>query len=98
MPLAAQPVGVEHGGISRRRLPLQPLEQRRAEVEADGGQGIDDLRDPAVGGIQPRRDDRAVALLLDTLVPVVVRLYRSEERRVGKECVTTCRSRWSPYH
>src|SRR3546814_1037202 len=25
-------------------------------------------------------------------------LMRSEERRVGKECVSTCRSRWSPYH
>src|SRR3546814_20198396 len=24
--------------------------------------------------------------------------YRSEERRVGKACVSTCRSRWSPYH
>src|SRR3546814_16609059 len=23
---------------------------------------------------------------------------RSDERRVGKECVSTCRSRWSPYH
>src|SRR3546814_14252485 len=26
------------------------------------------------------------------------RNQRSEERRVGKECVSTCRSRWSPYH
>src|SRR3546814_2183603 len=26
------------------------------------------------------------------------RSARSEERRVGKECVSTCRSRWSPYH
>ena len=26
------------------------------------------------------------------------RKVRSEERRVGKECVSTCRSRWSPYH
>src|SRR3546814_11393587 len=26
------------------------------------------------------------------------RRLRSEERRVGKECVSTCRSRWSPYH
>src|SRR3546814_15421928 len=26
------------------------------------------------------------------------RQKRSEERRVGKECVSTCRSRWSPYH
>src|SRR3546814_19665552 len=24
--------------------------------------------------------------------------HRSEERRLGKECVSTCRSRWSPYH
>src|SRR3546814_6219522 len=30
---------------------------------------------------------------IDTVVPI-----RSEERRVGKECVSTCRSRWSPYH
>src|SRR3546814_15646373 len=27
-----------------------------------------------------------------------LRDFRSEERRVGKECVSTCRSRWSPYH
>src|SRR3546814_5737006 len=30
------------------------------------------------------------------IFPFIVR--RSEERRVGKECVSTCRSRWSPYH
>src|SRR3546814_1058542 len=31
--------------------------------------------------------------------PVTARFMgRSEERRVGKECVSTCRSRWSPYH
>src|SRR3546814_15606812 len=27
-----------------------------------------------------------------------VPLLRSEERREGQECVSTCRSRWSPYH
>ena len=27
-----------------------------------------------------------------------VGIGRSEERRVGKECLTACRSRWSPYH
>src|SRR3546814_18676495 len=27
-----------------------------------------------------------------------MQVMRSEERRVGKECVSTCRSRWSPYH
>src|SRR3546814_4175252 len=30
--------------------------------------------------------------------PTAQKLVRSEERRVGKECVSTCRSRWSPYH
>src|SRR3546814_19481169 len=28
----------------------------------------------------------------------IAQALRSEERRVGKECVSTCRSRWSPYH
>src|SRR3546814_15095758 len=28
----------------------------------------------------------------------ILALNRSEERRVGKECVSTCRSRWSPHH
>src|SRR3546814_20830520 len=42
--------------------------------------------------------------LLQKLVPprLCHRIFsgcqRSEERRVGKECVSTCRSRWSPYH
>src|SRR3546814_15608596 len=30
--------------------------------------------------------------------PGMTLVDRSEERRVGKECVSTCRSRWSPYH
>src|SRR3546814_14473262 len=36
----------------------------------------------------------------DGFVALAVTLiaYRSEERRVGKECVSTCSSRWSPYH
>src|SRR3546814_222075 len=29
---------------------------------------------------------------------VIVNVRRSEERRVGKECVSTCRYRWSPYN
>src|SRR3546814_18687125 len=34
---------------------------------------------------------------LDTKVEAPPADVRSEERRVGKECVSTCRSRWSPY-
>src|SRR3546814_15766571 len=33
-----------------------------------------------------------------TLLFLLITRNRSEERRVGKECVRPCRSRWSPYH
>ena len=42
-----------------------------------------------------RRDIRANREMLRRAVRY---LARSEERRVGKECRTVCRSRWSPYH
>src|SRR3546814_12544877 len=51
----------------------------------------------AVGNVhaQPRAAaDLAIAVALGA----VGRRRRSEERRVGKECVSTCSSRWSPYH
>ena len=35
---------------------------------------------------------------LATWANLMARCFRSEERRVGKECRTVCRSRWSPYH
>src|SRR3546814_11809401 len=53
-------------------------------------------------GIHP--DHAAMAGLTDgrssvpLLPPAEAEPARSEERRVGKECVSTCRSRWSPYH
>src|SRR3546814_8912080 len=46
------------------------------------------------GDVRELRPPRHVA---DGVHPPVARA-RSEERRVGKECVSTCRSRWSPYH
>ena len=39
------------------------------------------------------RFDARRSMLVDRLIP-----KRSEERRVGKECPSKCRSRWSPYH
>src|SRR3546814_588105 len=36
--------------------------------------------------------------VFNNLFTALARTARSEERRVGKECVSTCRSRWSPYH
>src|SRR3546814_20599390 len=43
----------------------------------------------------------AIALLMMLTLAMIahsVPSTRSEERRVGQECVSTCRSRWSPYH
>src|SRR3546814_4768231 len=45
---------------------------------------------PRVNNHQNQRANRAPARMATPT--------RSEERRVGKECVSTCRSRWSPYH
>src|SRR3546814_6678655 len=47
--------------------------------------------------------DNRFALYMNSLLPGKAtnphnHTTRSEERRVGKECVSTCRSRWSPYH
>src|SRR3546814_19999807 len=49
------------------------------------------------------RTNSPLRVLLRSLSHLTSRLFhpsraRSEERRVGKECVSTCRSRWSPYH
>src|SRR3546814_8466844 len=58
------------------------LERAARRVGLDGGRGRRERRQFPAA----RRDDRGR------------HQYRSEERRVGKECVSTCRSRWSPNH
>ena len=45
----------------------------------------------ADGEMKGKKLNEVVAELKDSFL-------RSEERRVGKECATLCRSRWSPYH
>src|SRR3546814_5753556 len=58
---------------------------------------------PRRGKLEPTRHAQAAVEVQNAAVGRKARLYdlvakRSEERRVGKECVSTCRSRWSPYH
>src|SRR3546814_13145349 len=53
-----------------------------------------ELLDPADIDMMCRPDENAVFLVPWAIAPTA---QRSEERRVGKECVSTCRSRWSPY-
>src|SRR3546814_10717170 len=57
------------------------------------------LRAAVAGGTRRRlRVQDPPGRLTYTLLSRRLALGRSEERRVGKECVSTCRSRWSPYH
>src|SRR3546814_10990332 len=75
----------------------------RVSVPPPGGKG-----EMKVMGAPPRlaapaaaeHDTSAAAarIFFRTSIVFLVYRYRSEERRVGKECVSTCRSRWAPYN
>src|SRR3546814_6809765 len=69
---------------------------------ANDGARWEGARRSALGGIpdvmfviDANKEELAIKEANVLGIPVVA---RSEERRVGKECVSTCRSRWSPYH
>ena len=69
---------------------LAERDRRLREAEESGRRQVEERR--------RREEDEifrqvCVCLLMDVCVCV-----RSEERRVGKECLRLCRSRWSPYH
>src|SRR3546814_3093965 len=51
-----------------------------------------------ISGCRVRHRTRPAASAGPTAASGSGKAVRSEERRVGKECVSTCRSRWSPYH
>src|SRR3546814_18786484 len=55
------------------------------------GDGIEKLR-------LHHREGEDVGRLVLAPIGGIQRLHRSEERRVGRECVSPWRSRWSPYH
>src|SRR3546814_16491796 len=86
------PIDIDHR-IVVPDLELDPLEAillDRAEAALDElllGEG--EPADIGIIGFEPRAGGAAEQL---------PQRQRSEERRVGKECVSTCRSRWSPYH
>src|SRR3546814_4422978 len=59
--------------------------------------GSSDLLRLAEKSNRPTKCGKTFSPALSPRHPASVTI-RSEERRVGKECVSTCRSRWSPYH
>src|SRR3546814_12137656 len=90
-------------GAEHLELGLQPLGRR--EVAAI----IPERRVVALGGVIMEHEEIADIDIFAQRHRVVAgdrariestrrKQCRSEERRVGKECVSTCRSRWSPYH
>src|SRR3546814_16444353 len=71
-------------------------------VDAEAGPLGADVR-AAYDAPFPDRSYKAGLRQTTALIPLTrndpgAAIGRSEERRVGKECVSTCRSRWSPYH
>src|SRR3546814_11756110 len=86
------PQGIDAGGEVALEI-LADVEQHDLVEMRHGGGGCRLLlgrRDHRPQGRLVRRRDLQV-------VGIEVGEVRSEERRVGKECVSTCRSRWSPY-
>ena len=55
---------------------------------------------PGIYSLSPYTLEEVVSrdYILNDNPDVIIDLVRSEERRVGKECLRLCRSRWSPYH
>src|SRR3546814_2774670 len=73
----------EGRSILRERSPVAPKRSKRSEVNF-------------VTKTFPSGKPRSSSWLCESVEPPGH--VRSEERRVGKDCVSTCRSRWSPYH
>src|SRR3546814_20899455 len=73
---------------------IDPLTGRDDTADFDGGDGYITTTLPPLVARRPegQADENPYAEM------EISRHARSEERRVGKECVSTCRSRWSPYH
>src|SRR3546814_15877062 len=80
--------------LLRRRLQLGEVVGMVAEEVVDDGlrrRGEQPVGHPLAAELHHLLKRGAVAV-------VELQEVRSEERRVGKECVSTCSSRWSPYH
>src|SRR3546814_16967161 len=87
--------------LNVRKL-LQPSGRTLADcqtlVTARPRPGSDFIKVAAATNAVPERADAADAGARRGHVAYVVQLCRSEGRRVGKECVSTCNTRWSTYH
>src|SRR3546814_15441165 len=72
-------------------LSVEDVDAKVAAIESEGGKALMPPMDLPVGRIAMVTEPQGVPFY-------VMKPVRSEERSVGKECVSTCRSRGSPYH
>src|SRR3546814_13373327 len=96
---SASPRQLAACATDNERLPGYPWpSQQSALVTAAGRQPIilDQTPAPTKGFLCSARQQAGSAGLRCSIFRICA--DRSEERRVGKECVSTCKSRWSPYH
>src|SRR3546814_11552336 len=96
--LAGAYTGIDRDGV-------YPMAEAIKLVKSKASAKFDETVEIAMNlGVDPRHSDQMVRGVVSLphgtgkTVRVAVFAKRSEERRVGKECVSTCRSRWSPYH
>src|SRR3546814_10942465 len=99
--LPAEPIGERHdlvaAGYGERAI------RAKVVLQVDGQENVAVAADDALlrRGLCPCTDHPGIlkqSAGLRKRVGADARIRRSEERRVGKECVSTCRSRWSPSH
>src|SRR3546814_17956512 len=83
--------GPEHGLQARRREHRLGRSARQQDDERNAVLSPDSSGQRAIS-------HEAKSAIMDISELITTDGVRSEERRVGKECVSTCRSRWSPYH
>src|SRR3546814_21083961 len=84
--------GVQHDGYGRSAGQVRAVSEARAgRNDAEARQLTAELQAADLAGLLENLDREERGQLVRVL-------GRSEERRVGKECVSTCRSRWSRYH
>ena len=82
------------------------MSRRGLFITVEGGEGVGKSTNMAF--LEQRLRDSGVDLVVtrepggtrlgEDLRSLLLQVSRSEERRVGKECSSPCRSRWSPYH
>src|SRR3546814_17280549 len=93
----------EFARLDHRAVPRREHARHRDEDHADGEvpwgyDAADALRLELHFGLRAEQAERKGGLPLLALRPARHMLLSSEERRVGKEGVSTFRPRWSPYH